>query len=561
MLTRASLREIPPVNAILQIRTEVCREVSESTYRRYGARWKSATKETVSLATIGEKASSYRRSANRHTGNISTNSNFPYIRPLDNIFWRNLLAMNPGNYLALCTRTLWLIVLLSCVPLAAQNFAIDTVYFGFDRYQLAPQSKETLDSLIVKFVNYPNYYVEIFGHTDSSGTDEYNLKLSELRAREVALYLIDQGVQVERITYEGLGTTKPAASNQTFSGREENRRADIGVLFTNNRAPLPTPPVDTVDVIAVPIVTIDPLTLIDTIYCDYAPFAIKSTQSYRLIAPKGSEVLIPANAFATEAEELTVEFKEMTLSSEYISAPMPLVTNEGPIESPGMVSISFTDGRRPADLVNGVTLQILIPATRRDQNITVYKGTGGARGGRRGAKDGDPAQDPTFIPVTRWTEQPGAVVRYNGREKKYEFDVTEASRFALARMLYYPMNSERTDAGFDLSVKIKGRRYPKTTNVMLVADNLKMLIPLKKESDKLYTAKKIKFVNDKAPVVLFAVQYDDDGNPWVVNFKFKVADYKKKGKGKRALPTVALKVKFNKVTEEKLQEILKEYDN
>ncbi|MEL6841637.1 MAG: OmpA family protein, partial [Bacteroidota bacterium] len=91
-------------------------------------------------------------------------------------------------------------VLVSCLFLlvfsgaAAQNFSLDTIYFQFDRYDLLDQDKVLLDSLIGDFTAYNSYFVQIYGHTDSIGTDQYNLELSRLRAREIALYLVDQGV-------------------------------------------------------------------------------------------------------------------------------------------------------------------------------------------------------------------------------------------------------------------------------------------------------------------------------------------------------------------------------
>ena len=459
---------------------------------------------------------------------------------------------------------LFLLSLLLAGPAFSQQFAIDTVYFEFDQHQLSEASKATLDSLVARFVDYPNYYVEIFGHTDSSGTDEYNLRLSELRAREVAIYMMNHGVMVERVVYEGLGTTKPAASNATYRGRRVNRRTDIAVLFTNDRLPLPEPPVDSSKLIAIPVVTIDPASLIDTIYCDYATFPVKANKSYRIIAPKGTEILLPANAFVSETGELTVEVKEMFRTSEFLLAQMPLISKDGPLESQGMMSFTVNDGRRPADVVEGSIFEVRLPVTRREDNIAVYKGTGGGRGGRRrgaGGREIEPAEDPAFAAVTRWVEEDGTKVDYNGKEKKYTFQVAEPARYSVGRMLYYPMNAERDDKGFDFTVKFKGRLYPKTVQAMMAGENVRTTIPLKKEDDRVYTADKVKFVNDKAPMILFALQYDEDGNPWVVNYVFRVADYAKKGRGKKALPTVTLKVKFKKVTEEELAEIMVDLDN
>lgn len=458
--------------------------------------------------------------------------------------------------------TLSILFSLIAVSAFGQNFVIDTVYFGYNRSGLSPESIETLDSLASQFVGYPNYYVEIFGHTDSTGTDEYNLVLSEERAREVAVYLIGKGAQTERVVYEGLGTTKPAESNRSHRGRSINRRVDIAVLFTDVRAPLPEPPVDSSKILAVPVVTIDPASLIDTIYCDYAQFPISPDKSYRVITPKGTEILIPLGAFDTEETELQMTVKELFRTSEYLMNKMPLVSKAGPLECPGMFSFSVNEGRRPVDIVEGTSFEVLLPTTRRHQDIAVYKGTGGSRGGRRNrGRNVDPGADPGFTAVARWVEQQGSAVRYVGRGRKYEFSVAEPSRYALGRMLYEPMNTERNDKGFDMVVKIKGKRWPRKTHMLMVGENVRTSIPFKKKADNLWESKKIKFVDDKAPMILFALQYDDDGNPWIINYKFRVADYVKKGKGKKALPLVKMKLRFRQVTEQELQEILVDLDN
>ena len=78
----------------------------------------------------------------------------------------------------------------------------------------------------------PNVSVKIEGHTDNVGSKEYNQKLSERRAKSVANYLIDKGVEKERVTTEGFGFSKPIASNKTAEGRAKNRRTEI--KFTIN---------------------------------------------------------------------------------------------------------------------------------------------------------------------------------------------------------------------------------------------------------------------------------------------------------------------------------------
>ena len=76
---------------------------------------------------------------------------------------------------------------------------------------------------------YPDLKLALEGHTDSVGSDEYNLKLSDQRASAVREYLVSQGVPAANITATGLGKSMPVASNETAAGRQQNRRVEMVV--------------------------------------------------------------------------------------------------------------------------------------------------------------------------------------------------------------------------------------------------------------------------------------------------------------------------------------------
>jgi len=88
---------------------------------------------------------------------------------------------------------------------------------------------EVLNAVAVVLKEYPKTYVDVVGHTDSTGDAAYNQRLSEDRARSVAGYLTSQGVQVERLLVAGRGETEPIASNDTPEGRSQNRRVNIQI--------------------------------------------------------------------------------------------------------------------------------------------------------------------------------------------------------------------------------------------------------------------------------------------------------------------------------------------
>lgn len=106
----------------------------------------------------------------------------------------------------------------------------DGVTFDVASYTLKPQFRTTLDQVAQSLNQYPNSLIDVYGHTDSTGSDAYNQTLSENRARTVAGYLTAQGVAAARIRSQGFGETTPVASNDTEDGRAKNRRVEIKIV-------------------------------------------------------------------------------------------------------------------------------------------------------------------------------------------------------------------------------------------------------------------------------------------------------------------------------------------
>ena len=99
--------------------------------------------------------------------------------------------------------------------------------FDFNKATLKPAGKQMVDEAVKVMKDKPSMKVSVEGHTDSIGSDAYNLKLSERRAQAVRDYVVSQGIDAARISVKGWGKTKPVASNKTEAGRAENRRVEI----------------------------------------------------------------------------------------------------------------------------------------------------------------------------------------------------------------------------------------------------------------------------------------------------------------------------------------------
>lgn len=103
------------------------------------------------------------------------------------------------------------------------------ILFGFDSSVLTDQAMENLDKLVIILNKYPDTDIEILGHTDSSGSNEYNQALSERRAASVATYLANQAIAAERLAIIGFGEEQPKYSNETAEGRTQNRRVEFAI--------------------------------------------------------------------------------------------------------------------------------------------------------------------------------------------------------------------------------------------------------------------------------------------------------------------------------------------
>lgn len=104
------------------------------------------------------------------------------------------------------------------------------VYFDTEKYNINTASQESLNRLANIFKEYPNTNILVEGHTDSAGSDAYNLTLSRNRAQAVTNYLNSQGVSTGRIETKWYGESQPKYDNSTVEGRAKNRRVEIAIV-------------------------------------------------------------------------------------------------------------------------------------------------------------------------------------------------------------------------------------------------------------------------------------------------------------------------------------------
>lgn len=121
-------------------------------------------------------------------------------------------------------------------PKVNATFVVENVYYDFNKAELKSESFTALDEIVRMLNTYPAMEIELSAHTDSKGSDKYNQKLSEARAKSVVAYLVSKGIDASRLKAKGYGESKPIAPNTNENGkdnpegREKNRRTEFKVL-------------------------------------------------------------------------------------------------------------------------------------------------------------------------------------------------------------------------------------------------------------------------------------------------------------------------------------------
>jgi outer membrane protein OmpA-like peptidoglycan-associated protein len=107
---------------------------------------------------------------------------------------------------------------------------MNNLFFEYNKATLLKSSFSELDRVIYLLKNYPIDLVEVAGHSDSVGNEEYNISLSDKRAQAVRDYIIKKGIGKDKLVSKGYGKHEPIASNETEEGRKQNRRVELRIL-------------------------------------------------------------------------------------------------------------------------------------------------------------------------------------------------------------------------------------------------------------------------------------------------------------------------------------------
>jgi len=128
-------------------------------------------------------------------------------------------------------------------PQPQRKIILRGVNFDFDKASIRRDAADTLDEAANILRDEPDVDVSVDGHTDDVGTDAYNQRLSERRAKSVVVYLAQHGVSASRLHAQGFGESRPVATNATDDGRAQNRRVELNIIGA--APPHPSSPAET----------------------------------------------------------------------------------------------------------------------------------------------------------------------------------------------------------------------------------------------------------------------------------------------------------------------------
>ena len=114
------------------------------------------------------------------------------------------------------------------------NDVFDNLNFEFGKAEIKKDSYPYLDNLVDTLLKSKTWRLDIEGHTDNTGSDDFNMKLSQKRADAVKEYLVSKGISEDLITPQGYGESKPLVPNDSNSNREKNRRVEFKIIKPNN---------------------------------------------------------------------------------------------------------------------------------------------------------------------------------------------------------------------------------------------------------------------------------------------------------------------------------------
>lgn len=440
-------------------------------------------------------------------------------------------------YLIVC-----LMLVLSPMLKGQPKYYMDTLLFAFNKADITKYHHPAIDSMLRVLLDHPSHFIRIVGHTDTVGTDPYNLALSKRRSVAVVKSLVKKGVDSVRIEYQWRGFHQPVASNITDEGRRLNRRVNVFVIYDKPKVTPPPPPppappkvVDTIPP-PPPKPKVDPVPPkidppkpkpipVDTFFTENGPAKIDCNHQTVLFGPNGTKVTIPPKAFQECNDNIKFELKEYLTTEDMILKKMHTMTKKDMLEVQGIVCLKALKDGRPQMVQANTSLIMEMPAPKHDREARIFATPGTGNYSWRQVTVGNdiPPYDPDY--------------------KRYTMGMYELGCIAVGKKC-----DNKDKKGYVVELKLK-KLKDKNPQIFYVSKDA-TAISMAKKSGSAYV---IENICNPGPATVIATQVVD-GVPYIASkdLTAKQIDALKKKR------LTKVKMKFVRTTEEDLPQKVKD---
>ena len=250
-----------------------------------------------------------------------------------------------------------LFFLSSLFPVFGQQ-ASTFLYFDVDDHSLTVESKQLLDQLFVDLEKHSDYAIQIIGHTDQDGSDDYNEQLAQKRTTTVEDYLVSVGFPMQRLAVDWKGESELLFSDDSSSSKQQNRRVEIISKHWDY---------DNVDQLVSLVGESSPM--------QYHTVDTKESQFFDL--EQGTSVFIPAESFqfadGTLPEgEVQLELIESFSYTDMVSQNLSTHTKDELLETGGMIYVNATADGKQLELIEGKSIELIFPVQNEEEGCLLY---------------------------------------------------------------------------------------------------------------------------------------------------------------------------------------------
>ncbi len=255
------------------------------------------------------------------------------------------------------------------LTLLSKSFAQTTgkvqaaVFFESARFDLSDSSKMYLKALADSLKTKVKLQMSISGNTDNVGDSMFNIKLSENRSRIVKKYLVENGLDSNKIKFGYNGENKPMANNESEIGKQKNRRVDMAAKWE-----IPKPPEPKGDVRELMVLLANPI----------SSFCVSGNRDTVLFTERGTKLVIMAHSFGDEKvckeECITIEFKDALTKADMVFDNLTTISNGHLLESGGMAYINAKCGKKNLRVKGQNSMFLVFPTDTFKENMKVFAG-------------------------------------------------------------------------------------------------------------------------------------------------------------------------------------------